>query len=69
MEFDRIYADIYLDRIEKNMEAMQKNLRPGTQLIGVVKADGYGHGAVAVAKLSTRLSPDMRWPRWTRRSS
>ena len=49
-EFDRAYAKIHLDRIKENMEAMQKNLTPGTKMIGVVKADGYGHGAVPVAK-------------------
>ena len=32
------------------MEAMKANLRPGTQMIGVVKTDGYGHGAVPVAR-------------------
>ena len=48
--FDRAYAKIHLDHIRANMEAMQKNLSPGTKMIGVVKADGYGHGAVPVAK-------------------
>ena len=41
---ERAYAKIYLGRIEDNMEAIQKRLSPGTQMIGVVKADGYGHG-------------------------
>lgn len=50
MKFDRVYAAIHLDRIEENMRAMQKNLHPGTKIIGTVKTDGYGHGAVAVAK-------------------
>mgnify|MGYP002510482760 FL=1 len=54
-QFDRVYAKIYLDRIEKNMEAMQRNLTAGTMIIGVVKADGYGHGAVAVAKTINRF--------------
>lgn len=49
-QFDRVYAKIHLDYIEENMKAMQKNLAPGTKMIGVVKADGYGHGAVPVAK-------------------
>lgn len=48
--FDRAYANIHLDHIRENMEAVQKNLTPGTKIIGVVKADGYGHGAVPVAK-------------------
>ena len=54
-QFDRVYAKIYLDRIEENMEAMQRNLTVGTMIIGVVKADGYGHGAVAVAKTINRF--------------
>ncbi|MCI8512258.1 MAG: alanine racemase [Lachnospiraceae bacterium] len=50
MGFDRAYVNIHLDRIEENMRAMQRNLAPGVRLIGTVKADGYGHGAVFVAK-------------------
>ena len=49
-QFERAYAQIHLDRIEENMKAMQAKLAPGTKLFGVVKADGYGHGAVPVAK-------------------
>ena len=49
-QFERAYAKIHLDRIEENMKAMQKKLTPGTKMFGVVKADGYGHGAVPVAK-------------------
>ncbi len=48
--FDRMYAEVHLDRMKENMEALQANLRPGTMMIGVVKADGYGHGAVETAK-------------------
>jgi len=48
--FDRAYTNIHLDRIRSNMEALIKNLTPGTKVIGVVKADSYGHGAVPVAK-------------------
>lgn len=49
-EYRRVYAEVDLDSIVKNMEAMKDNLRPGTQMIGVVKTDGYGHGAVPVAR-------------------
>ena len=48
--FERAYAKIHLDRVEENMKAMQAKLTPGTKMFGVVKADGYGHGAVPVAK-------------------
>ena len=50
MEFDRIYAEVDLGRIEENMKAMKEHLRPGTKMYGVVKTDAYGHGAVPVAK-------------------
>lgn len=48
--FERAYVKVYLDRIKGNMEAMQKRLPSDMKMIGVVKADAYGHGAVAVAK-------------------
>ena len=55
MKFDRIYTEIDLGHIEENMEAMEKNLRPGTKMYGVVKTDAYGHGAVPVAKTIDRF--------------
>lgn len=49
-QYTRVYAPIDLDAVAYNMQSMQKNLKPGTGMIGVVKTDGYGHGAVPVAK-------------------
>ena len=49
-QYTRVFAEIDLDAVCFNMEAMRKNLVPGTKMIGVVKADGYGHGAVPVAR-------------------
>lgn len=51
MEHDlfRIRADIDLDAIKKNVKAVQKGLRKGVMTCAVVKANGYGHGAVSVA--------------------
>lgn len=48
--YSRIYAKINLDHIIKNMEALTANLPRETKVIGIVKADGYGHGAVPIAK-------------------
>ncbi|MDO5408232.1 MAG: alanine racemase [Eubacteriales bacterium] len=48
--YTRVYAPIDLDAVVYNMESMKQNLTPGTGMIGVVKTDGYGHGAVPVAK-------------------
>lgn len=48
--YTRVYAPIDLDAVVYNMESMQKNIAPETGMIGVVKTDAYGHGAVPVAK-------------------
>ncbi|WP_349672606.1 alanine racemase [Lacrimispora sp.] len=47
--YGRVYEAVDLDAIRYNMEEMKANLRPETKMIGVVKSDGYGHGAVPVA--------------------
>ena len=46
----RIQANIDLDAIAYNLDSMRKNLKKDTQIIAVLKADGYGHGAVPLAK-------------------
>lgn len=48
--YSRVYEKVDLDAIRNNMEAMKANLNEGVRMIGVVKADGYGHGSVPVAK-------------------
>ena len=50
MPYERIRAVIDLDALIYNIQSMKQNLRPGTQVMAVVKADGYGHGAVPVAE-------------------
>lgn len=49
--YSRVYAKIDLDNIVSNMKAMIQNLPAGTKIIGVVKTDGYGHGAVPAARV------------------
>lgn len=48
--YSRVYAQIDLDAIEDNIKAMAGKMPAGTSLIGVIKTDGYGHGAVPVAQ-------------------
>ena len=48
--YDRIYAAIDLDAITYNMDAMHKSLHPNTKMLGIIKTDGYGHGAIPIAK-------------------
>lgn len=45
-----LWAEIKLGAIRRNVETLKKLLAPGTQFLAVVKANGYGHGDVEVAK-------------------
>lgn len=45
-----VWAEIDLAAIKKNAEQIKGCLKPGVKFCAVVKADGYGHGAVAVAR-------------------
>ena len=47
----RVYAQIDLDAIAYNMEQMKQNLPAGTKMVGVIKTDGYGHGAFPIAEM------------------
>lgn len=49
-EHKRVCAVIELDAAVENMEQMRKNLPPDTRMFAVIKANGYGHGAVRLAK-------------------
>jgi len=40
----RAWAEINLDYIADNVKAIQSIVRPGCRIMGVVKADAYGHG-------------------------
>jgi alanine racemase len=49
-QYYRVCADINLNAVDSNIEEVKKALNPGTKLMIVLKADGYGHGAVPIAK-------------------
>lgn len=55
----RTWAEIDLRALAHNLREIQKHLRPSCQIMAVVKADGYGHGAVEVAKAAARAGA--RW--------
>lgn len=50
-KYSRIKALISLDAVEYNFQQMKKNIKEGTKIIAVIKADAYGHGAVPIAKM------------------
>lgn len=50
-QHNRVYAKIDLDAVLYNMEQMKKRIGGNACLIAVVKTDGYGHGAVPIARM------------------
>ena len=47
----RTWAQIDLDALAHNYEALRRRIGPGVKFLGVVKADAYGHGAVEVSRV------------------
>ena len=45
----RVTAEVSLEAIENNIRSMAGIISPGTKILAVIKADGYGHGALQVA--------------------
>ncbi len=54
-QYFRGYAQIDLDAVSKNIEMMKEKLKPETGILAVIKTDGYGHGAVPIAKAIDHL--------------
>lgn len=54
--YQRVCAIIDLDAVCYNMEHMYRNLSDGTKMIGVIKTDGYGHGAIQIGRELERMS-------------
>ena len=49
-EYQRVYAQIDLDALIRNVQHIKANMKQGVKLICVIKTDAYGHGAVPVAR-------------------
>ncbi len=49
--YSRVRADIDLDAFEHNLNEIRRCIRPETKVIAVIKTDGYGHGAAALAEV------------------
>lgn len=45
-----VWAEVDLDAIAHNLSIVKQLVKPSTAIMAVVKANGYGHGAVAVAR-------------------
>lgn len=54
MRRERSWVEIDLSALAHNVQQLKRLLAPRTELMAVVKADAYGHGAVTVAKTALR---------------
>lgn len=49
-KYERICAKVDLDAVVENMRNMHQLLSCDTKMLAVIKTDGYGHGAAAIAR-------------------
>lgn len=59
MQRERAWVEIDLKALVHNVQQLKRLLKPETNLLAVVKADAYGHGAGAVAR--TALQAGASW--------
>jgi alanine racemase len=59
MIYRRTVAEIDLDAIDFNIKSIRKRVPMGTKILGTIKADGYGHGAVEVAEVLRQNGVEM----------
>jgi len=52
------WTEISLDAVSHNVKAFKQHIQQGTRLMAVVKADGYGHGALEVAEEALEAGAD-----------
>lgn len=59
MQRDRAWVEVDISALAHNVQQLKRSLSPTTDLMAVVKADAYGHGAVTVAR--TALQHGASW--------
>ncbi|MBD3885080.1 alanine racemase [Phormidium tenue FACHB-886] len=59
MRRERAWVEINLKALAHNVRQLQRSLSPQTELMAVVKADAYGHGALTIAR--TALQCGASW--------
>ena len=57
-KISRAVAYIDLKALEYNCQSIRSFLSPGAGLLGVVKADAYGHGAVEISRKLSSIGVD-----------
>ena len=54
----RTWAEVDVDAVKHNYQVIREKVASDTQIMCVIKADAYGHGAVFLAKLYEKLGAD-----------
>ena len=49
-QYQRGYVEVNLDNIIANLNNMKKHIAQDTQILAVIKTDGYGHGGIPIAR-------------------
>lgn len=55
MNPSRVYVNVDLDAICKNVQNAMDRVGPDVKMMAVIKTDGYGHGAVPIAKALNKI--------------
>lgn len=53
-----LWVEVDLEKIRSNVQKLKSRLSPGTKLLAVVKANGYGHGDGQVARAAVQAGAD-----------
>ena len=59
MDNPLIWVEVDLNAIAENVRELRRVTEPGARLMAVVKANGYGHGAVEVAQCALRNGAEL----------
>jgi len=57
-KYHRVYAKVDLDVIGHNIEAIRTHVSDKVKVMAVIKADGYGHGAIPIGRELEKLKID-----------
>jgi alanine racemase len=60
----RAFAEVNLKQIKTNYLNFKSQIAPGVKIMAVVKADGYGHGAIPVAETCLALGANFLGVAW-----
>ena len=60
----RAWAEVDLSQLKRNIQTIKGKLASGVTVMAIVKADGYGHGAVEISKAALAAGASMLGVAW-----